>query len=285
MLLPRLLSDGVSTNFQYLGWDLHRRRHAGACGANAFGNATYQVPDPADLTVDDSGVVNLNGNELAVSALNSSYSSNPELNGVVTDESSGSGFTSLNDDVGGTPSVFGGSIADTTGGPGVVLNVSAVWDCPGLLFTLTGSISLPSGASFQGIVQVGDGKTSGSISGTVGLGGADDGSALGGELVFNVVSGTTEDFVGSISGSQAGGCALVKTGGGTLDLYGSGDVYSGETAVENGTLQVEYSTALSSTSSVVVDSGATLEFNEPSDYPVGNAISGRARWWSKAATS
>ncbi len=134
----------------------------------------------------------------------------------------------------------------------------------GLLQTLTGDNHFSGGTSAEGMLQIGDGTTSGLIYGVV---------AVGTELLFDVAPGAPEVFNGQVTGGIIGGASLVKTGSGELELIGDasagGNLYSGATRVEDGTLQLGDATALPASTTVIVDSGATLDLNgfSPS-YPI-----------------
>ncbi len=181
--------------------------------------------------------------------------------------------------VGGTPAVFGGTIENGDNEQAIQLLVdtpfysSGSYNPPGFLFTLAGSISSSGGATFDGVVQVGDGKTNGSISGPVFFTGYTyAGGAPFTEMVFDVANGATEAFDAQNTVGPGGSAAIVKTGDGTLQLNGP-NYYNGITRVEDGTLRLESTTALPLGTEVIVDRGtdstATLDLN---GYSNENAV-------------
>lgn len=274
----------------------------------AFGNVVYSslgatveggppISDPGDLTVDDNGTLDLNGYNLEVSSLNSSYSGYA-ANGTITDSTDNSEQqnppTMLAVYVDGTPPVFDGEIKDGDSKQQVALYVGtpdfAAWYTTaenagtavdkGLLFTLNGSIISSGGTYFDGIMEIGDGENNGSIQGLVSVGwhgaGGDVDDEGGGELVFDVAgsASTEEAFNGSIVSALPDAGAVVKTGDGTLQFYNDSKAsvsYNGATVVQDGTFQLEgglgsggdYCLAPGATVIVgtAADSTATLDLN------------------------
>jgi autotransporter-associated beta strand protein len=100
-----------------------------------------------------------------------------------------------------------------------------------------------------GTLSVGDGGTSGSLAGAVGL-------TRGSSLIFHRSDAST--YAGSITGTGS----LTKLGAGTLTLTGSSS-FTGDTTVSAGTLVLGSGNALSSRAAVTVASGATLEATAP----------------------
>ena len=104
----------------------------GTYGINFNYNVPLLSPDLADLTVDGFGKLDLNGNSITVTSLNSSYSSGA-VNGEITDNESvgnGAATSTLTVNVGGTSGLFAGTITDHgmgSGYPTVSLSVSTPW--------------------------------------------------------------------------------------------------------------------------------------------------------------
>jgi autotransporter-associated beta strand protein len=128
----------------------------------------------------------------------------------------------------------------------------------GGVLTLTGENTYGGGTKINsGTVQIGDGGTSGSITGNV---------ENGGTLAFN--RSDDIEFAGVITG--LGG--LIKDGGGTLTLTGA-NYFKGDTEIKNGTLQVgDGGTSGQITGNVIND--GTLIFNRSDDIDFGSEISG-----------
>lgn len=135
--------------------------------------------------------------------------------------------------------VDGSSLTATIGAP--IATDKIVELLGGGTLVLTGTNTYTGGTTItSGTLQIGDGGTSGSISGGVGN---------SGKLVFNRSDDVT--YAGVVSGSGA----LDKAGAGTLVLTGV-NTFSGATTVRAGTLQVSGNGAL--TGSVTVQDGAFL---------------------------
>ncbi len=85
--------------------------------ADALGIVDYihsSLPDAADLTVDDCGVLDLNGQDPTVTSLNSSFAGGA-TNGKITNGVNGNpGFATLTVEVGGNPGLFAGKIVERT---------------------------------------------------------------------------------------------------------------------------------------------------------------------------
>ncbi|WP_181172297.1 autotransporter domain-containing protein [Mesorhizobium sp. B2-2-3] len=125
--------------------------------------------------------------------------------------------------------------------------------------TLTGDSTYTGGTTISaGALQIGDGGTSGSITGNV---------ANNGTLAFN----RSDDivFAGAISGS--GG--VQKLGGGWLTLTGVNS-YSGGTLIAGGFLQVGNGSTTGSIQGDVVVNNGVLAFNRSDAVTFGGAISG-----------
>lgn len=113
-------------------------------------------------------------------------------------------------------------------------------------FTLTGTNTYSGGTKIKsGTLQIGNGGSSGSIIGRV---------ENKGNLVFDLSNPYT--FSGVISGTGT----VLQEGTGTL-IFSNHNTYKGPTIVENGTLQMGVSCALSKKTEVTVDTGATFDLN------------------------
>ena len=114
-----------------------------------------------------------------------------------------------------------------------------------------------------GLLQVGDGGTTGT------LGGGSVGIATGASLRFN----RSNDLTVSNVLSGAGG--LTKLGGGVLTLTGT-NTFSGGTAIDVGSLQVGDggTTGTLGGGGVAIATGASLRFNRSNDLAVANVLSG-----------
>ncbi|MBX9748059.1 MAG: autotransporter-associated beta strand repeat-containing protein [Roseococcus sp.] len=111
------------------------------------------------------------------------------------------------------------------------------------VLTLTGANTHTGGTIISaGTLRLGDGGTSGSITGNV---------ANSGALVFNRSDNVT--FGGVISGSGS----LAQAGAGTLTVTGV-NTHTGGTSITGGTLSIAAGAALSSNSTVMVGDGGTL---------------------------
>ncbi|MEI9995617.1 MAG: autotransporter-associated beta strand repeat-containing protein [Rhizomicrobium sp.] len=143
---------------------------------------------------------------------------------------------------------FGGAISGT----------GALRQIGGGTLILTGNDTYTGGTTIaSGTLQVGDGGTTGAITGDV----ADDGT-----LVFDRSDAVT--FSGAVSGSGS----LRQAGGGTLILTGD-DTAAGGTTIAGGTLQIGDGGTTGSVSGAIADGGA-LVFDRSDAMTFGGAISG-----------
>ena len=155
--------------------------------------------------------------------------------------------------------------------PGTESSWQAGWDGRSLTklgggtLILTGTNTYEGSTTIsEGTLQLGDGGTTGSIDHTSGVSVADNAS-----LAFNRSDNVTFSRVVEGEGS------LVQMGTGRTILTAN-NIYTGETRVESGALQIGGSAGnINHTSGVSVASGATFEFNRNNDVVFNPAISGQ----------
>ncbi|MEG2683642.1 autotransporter outer membrane beta-barrel domain-containing protein [Citrobacter sp.] len=137
------------------------------------------------------------------------------------------------------------------------------------VFTLSGNNTYSGGTTVSaGTLQLGDGGTSGAITGNV---------TNNGTLAFNRSDATT--FAGVISGS--GHVTQVGTG---KTIFTGTHTYSGGTTVSAGTLQLGNGGTTGSVQGVIdIASGATLAVDWGADYTVNNTLTGSGLVAIKAA--
>ena len=124
--------------------------------------------------------------------------------------------------------------------------------------TITGSATYSGGSTIEaGVMQIGNGGTTGSIIGAV----EDEGT-----LVFDRSDNLT--FEGAISGLGS----LVQMGGGALALTGANS-YSGSTTVEGGTLSIGAADNIG-TGALTLQSGSTLDLSAAFELTNDISISG-----------
>lgn len=114
----------------------------------------------------------------------------------------------------------------------------------------------------NGVLQIGDGATSGT---TIGSGNVTDHASL----VFNQPDNST------VQGNVAGTGSLSKQGAGTLTLLGN-NTYAGATTVDTGVLQIGNggSAGTLSPAAVTLTNNGTLDLNHSGTYTLANGISG-----------
>jgi len=156
-----------------------------------------------------------------------------------------------------------GTLAGTiSGGGSFVQNGSGA-------MTLTGDNTYTGGTSINaGTLQLGNGSTTGSITGNV---------INNGTLTFD-----RSDVV-SFDGVVSGNGALVQNGSGTIVLTGS-NTYTGGTTIAAGTLQLGNGGTTGSISGDVTDNG-TLAFDHSDDVAFAGVVSGSGSLLKSAADS
>ncbi|WP_029004309.1 autotransporter domain-containing protein [Azorhizobium doebereinerae] len=156
----------------------------------------------------------------------------------------------------------GGGTLDTQS---FTATIGAVIDGAGALTkTGTGTLILTGGNTYsggttlsQGTLQIGNGGTSGTLTGAV---------ANAGALVFN--RSDTATFTGAVTGSGS----VSQIGTGTLILTGANS-HSGGTTISGGTLQIGNGGTTGALAGDIVNNAA-LSFNRSDTYSFGGTISG-----------
>jgi fibronectin-binding autotransporter adhesin len=206
-------------------------------GGTLLGGGVLQVSNDANLGAAN-GALDFEGGTLQLGA-----NVDPSATRVITLGADG-GFIDTNG--------FASTIAQTISGEGALTKLGT-----GTL-TLTADTSYGGGTTIAaGTLQLGNGGTSGSVSGDI----VDNGA-----LVFN--HSDTTNFGGLISGTGT----LTQAGSGTLMLT-SDQTYSGGTTIAAGTLQLGDGGAQGSVVGNITDNG-TLAINRSDDLTLANTISG-----------
>lgn len=140
---------------------------------------------------------------------------------------------------------------------------------------LTGANSYSGGTTVsEGVLQLGNGGTSGSVNGDIVLSRSDHGF---GALALN--RSDDVDFTNVISGEGS----LYQIGSGTTKLL-SANTYTGDTTVRNGTLLQGAEGAFSAASAYYTQSGGTLDFNGISSTVASLDNGGTVRLGAQAGT-
>ncbi len=155
---------------------------------------------------------------------------------------------------------IGGSGNLTKSGAGTLV-LSGANSYTGTTTVSAGNLTITSGTALADNGAVTLANTTGavlSVSTSETIGSLSGGGASGGNVVIasaqtlTVNQTTNTTFSGAISGAN-----LVKTGSGTLTVNGS-NTYTGTTTVDSGTLQAATANALANTSQVVLNSGGSF---------------------------
>ncbi len=177
-----------------------------AAAANALGQAT-------NYNVGSAGILDVNGFGQDIQSLTGS--------GNVTNNNATGAIlrVGVNNTVDTTPMTFAGSITNGAGAIGLTVDGTRP-----LILTGTNNYSLGTLVCDCSTLQLGDGGTTGSITGDV---------ALGGILVFN----RSDEYIFSGTITDAGGGRITQAGTGTTILTAANS-YTGGTAVVAGTLAI-----------------------------------------------
>jgi|GEM_PF-836323 len=192
-----------------------------------------------------SGVTNVNAGTLRLGSA-AALSPNTMLNVAAGAIFDANGYAQAFSLVAGTGAIDVGTAGITVTPDGTNTYHGTLTGSGGLTKSGTGTLVLRTDSTFTGIttiaggrLQLGDGTTTGSVTGNI---------VNHGELAFNRIGATSYDGVISGSGS------VTKAGSGTLTLTGT-HTYTGATSVASGTLVIDGSAA---TSAFAVEEGATL---------------------------
>ena len=244
-------------------------------------NDALPASNLTNLTISANGTLDLHGYNQQLGSLNG-------VAGATVTDNNASGSSVLT--VGNTlPSVFAGTITDSTGGGGGALSLVS---SAGTL-TLSGTNSYAGGTTIDGgitVINTADSLGTQAGSATINnaileVHGTISETTRGFELgdpnsTIQVDSGDTYEIDGTIGGS---GGTLNKTGTGTLDLTGN-NTYTGNTAISAGTLLVNNTTgSATGNGTVTVD-----EHRDPGRYrhrqrqhqrrERRHGLSGQQRW-------
>ncbi len=179
------------------------------------------------------GTLKLNGHSTAVGGINSAFAGS----GIITNGGASDALLTVDTSKLGLPSTFAGVIQDGSGGGKLGLDLAG----GGLL--LSGANTYSGGTTISGgLLQLGNGGSSGSIAGDVLNNGA-----------FAFSRGDSFTFAGVISGSGV----VYQNGPGTTILTGNNS-YSGGTAITGGTLQVSSDANLGAGSGILIFYGGQL---------------------------
>ncbi len=238
-----------ATNLQVSGVSgtLALNGHTQTVGSLTFGGAG-SVNDSTPKIMVGAGTLNLEGN-LTFDATGNPTGSAGIFGGTINLGSSPRTFT-INDSTGSTAefaissNLTGTNSLNKTGGGTLVL---------------TGAASNSGGVTVNGgTLQVGDGGTTGSLTGALAI--------SSGTLAFN----RSDDL--TISTSIGGGGTLQQMGSGTLTLTGNNN-YNGGTTIASGALSLGNGGALGSITGSVTNDG-TLIFNRSDSVTFNGTISG-----------
>lgn len=214
-------------------------------------------------TITNDGTFSISGDE-SIASLSNTGAANPgetELDGG--DLTLNSGTSDISGEISGSGSLV------VTGTSTTTLSGANTYEGTTTINSATAQLNLNGGAAIAdaGVVIVDAGRVEVNANEVIGsLEGA------GGTVDLNANTLTTGGNNGSTeyAGSITGTGGLTKTGTGTMTLTGTND-YSGDTAINGGTLTVENGSALSDTGNVIVGNGGT--FTVTDQETIGNLSS------------
>ena len=188
-------------------------------------------------------------------------SANCSFSGTIRDNAGGSGKIAIVKNGGGILTLVGGDVGDYTGG--LTVNAGTLDYSGGALpncnYTITGGVlNVGSLTKSIGTFQITGGTLTGSGS-----------AQLTSNAAYDVETGT-------VGIGLAGNVGLNKTTAGTAILIGA-NTYTGATTISGGTLQLGNGGSpgsLSSSTSIVVNSGGTLDVNRSGSVSFTNQLSG-----------
>jgi autotransporter-associated beta strand protein len=215
------------------------------------GTGNDQINNTSDVTVNTGGTFDLNGKTEAWDGLSGT-------GGTITNNAASGTVTltlgSNNNASSATRGAFSGAITDGVNGAKIALVKTGTGTQ-----ILAGSNTHTGGTTINsGTLQIGQGGSSGSISGNI----TDNGA-----LVFNR-SGASS-YTGNLSGSGT----LTKKGTGVLTVTGT-HTHSGATKVDGGTLLVSGSGSLNSSSGVTANVGGTFRYDSSTALTTHTTING-----------
>ncbi len=238
----------------------------GTVAGNIANNSALIFNEPANVTygnvISGSGSVTVNGTKTVVLTGNNTYTGattigtgaglqvgNGGTSGSIANSSSIVNNGTLTIDVTGTTTLTGGIT-----GTGQVSQIGAGTTILAGANSYSGTTTVTGGT-----LQIGDGATSGSLTGDI---------ANGAAVVFNRTD--TSTYSGAITGTGT----VTQAGAGTTILTGNSS-YSGATTITHGTLQIgNGGTSGSITSNVSVGNNAILAFNRSDTSIYAGVING-----------
>ncbi len=260
-----------------------------SAGTLQIGSGSSLGSTSGTLTVNTGtgSTLDLNGNDLGVGNFTGT-------GGTIVNNATGTNKTLTIGNNNSTGGNYAGAIANNTSGTGTL----ALTKTGSGTLTLSGTNTYTGGTTISaGTLQIGSGSSLGSTSGTLtvntGTGSTLDlnGNDLGvgnftgtGGTIINNATGTNKtltignnnstggNYAGSIANntSGTGTLALTKTGSGTLTLSGT-NTYTGPTAINAGTLALDASGSIASTT-VSVAAGAVLDTTAKATYTLPTAL-------------
>ncbi len=223
----------------------------GILAFNRSGSFTVDAP------ISGSGAVQQNGSGTTILTQDETYTGTTTINAGTLQLGNGGTTGSIQSDI-----TDNGTLAfnrsDTVTYSNVASGTGSLKQVGTGTLILTGANTYSGGTAItQGTLQIGNGGTTGSITGNV----ADNGA-----LVFDRSDST--EFDGAVSGAGT----LTQEGGGTLVLAGA-NTYTGGTTIASGSIQVGNGGTTGAVGGDVTDNGA-LVFDRSNVLVFGGAISG-----------